>query len=87
MQRACEQRTSRSGPIPQHHNWIELVFDYTAQLADLQARLFAAVTPRGRRVWLPRMCENAYLGVRRMWRWYIPEVEAGLTGSRDRDTV
>ena len=35
MQRACEQRTPQirngSGPIPQHHYWIELVFDSTGR--------------------------------------------------------
>ena len=37
MQRACEWRTWRSGPIPQHHYWIELVFDFTDDLHVAQA--------------------------------------------------
>ena len=38
MQRACEQRTSRSGPIPQHHYWIELVFDSIGKRIIFQGR-------------------------------------------------
>ena len=44
MQRACERRTSRSGSTPQHHYWIELVFEYTGGTSDSLAGHFPRLT-------------------------------------------